>query len=181
MLCFTACSDNSISESESVSEAGEKNTEAFSNDITTETVLSSDDAEGSKIDNGADTEEAYDMITTVSDTAASQEITESETISENTASRFNPFSGDINEYSGKEVSFAVFYFINRYPLFIEETGNNFSVLYVFSDGTCRAEVYTNKDCFMHYCDRFSFDEINEPAIVLSEELEALDSDTIKKY
>lgn len=192
MLVFTSCSENSTvgsestqisaeEESSTVKDEKESNEEFFSNDITTETVESPNVREYSETENGANIEESYDIITNVSETETSQEITESETMSEDTETRFNPFFGDINEYAGKEVSFAVFYFIRRYPLSYREEGKDFSVLYVFSDGTCRAEVFTNKDYFTTFSDtdKFSFDEINEPIIVLSEELEALDSDTIK--
>lgn len=176
---FTSCSDNNLHEPESTQTSArreldtneENKEEAFSNIITTETVESPNINE-----NNANTEEFYDVSTNVS-----QAITESESLFEDAEIRFNPFSADINQYSGKEVSFVCFYFIKRYPLSYTDDGKDFSVLYGYSDGTCKAEIFTNKDYFTPFTDTdiFSFDEINEPISVLSEELEALDSDTIK--
>lgn len=189
VLGFTSCSSNSLLESELAQTSSEqefvivtseeaKNTGIFSNEITTEVIESLNVSEDDEMINSV----SYYKVANVSDTVISQEITGSETISEDTEVRFNPFFGDINEYSGKEVSFVCFYFIKCYPLSYREAGKDFSVLYVFSDGTCNAEIFTNKDYFTPFTnnDIFSFDEINEPILVLSEELETLNSDTTKK-
>lgn len=185
---FTSCSDNSLLESEpsqasatcetvAVTGDEEENTETLRSEITTKVIESLNVSEGDEMVNDVS---SY-KTTNVSDTVTSQEITESKTLSKGTGVHFNPFFGDINEYSGKEVSFVCFYFIKRYPLSYKEAGKDFSVLYVFSDGTCNAEIFTNKDYFTPFTntDIFSFDEITEPTSVLSEELETLDSDTTK--
>lgn len=187
VLWFTSCSSNSLLESEFTQTSAEqkfvivtseeaKNTGIFSNENTTELIESLNVSENDEMVNDVSYKAAN-----VSDTVTSQKITESETISEGDKVRFNPFFGDINEYSGKEVSFVCFYFIKRYPLSYREAGKDFSVLYVFSDGTCNAKIFTNKDYFTPFTDNdiFSFDEINEPILVLSEELETLDNDTTK--
>lgn len=185
---FTSCSSNSSLEPEpsqasatceTVTVTGDDkgNAEALRSEITTKVIESLNVSEGDEMVNSV----SYYKATNVSDTVTSQEITESETISKGTEVHFNPFFGDINEYSDKEISFVCFYFIKRYPLSYREAGKDFSVLYVFSDGTCNTEIFTNKDYFTPFTntDIFSFDEITEPTSVLSEELETLDSDTTK--
>lgn len=179
--CFTACTDNSISAPESFPDVKETISESFSNEITTEAVGFPNIMENNDAENDANTEGTYGISTNESQSITSQKITESKAVSEDAETRFNPFATDINEYSGKEVSIVCFYFIKRYPLSYIEDGKDFSVLYVYSDGTCKAEIFTNKDYFTPFTDTdiFSFDEINEPILVISEELETLDSDTTK--
>lgn len=135
---FTSCSDNSSLESEptqasatceTVTVTGDDkgNAEALRSEITTKVIESLNVSEGDEMVNSV----SYYKATNVSDTVTSQEITESETISKGTEVHFNPFFGDINEYSDKEISFVCFYFIKRYPLSYREAGKDFSVLYVF--------------------------------------------------
>ena len=184
---FTSCSDNSSLEPEpsqasatceTVNVTGDdENTETLRSEIITKVIESLNVSEGDEMVNSV----SYYKATNVSDMVTSQEIAESEPISKGTEVHFNPFFGDINEYSGKEVSFVCFYFIKRSPLSYREAGKDFSVLYIFYDGTCNTEIFTNKDYFTPFTntDIFSFDEITEPTSVLSEELETLDSDTTK--
>lgn len=91
-----------------------------------------------------------------------------------------PFAADFEDYRDKEITMAVFFFINRYPLYWTEIANTFSVLLVYADGTCGAAVFKNDRSFPHSinCCNF-FEGIAEPTLIGFDILGTLDNDTME--
>ena len=91
-----------------------------------------------------------------------------------------PFAADFEDYRDKEITMAVFFFINRYPLYWTEIANTFSVLLVYADGTCGAAVFVNDRSFPHSinCCNF-FEGIAEPTLTGFDVLGTLDNDTME--
>ncbi|MDE7302308.1 MAG: hypothetical protein K2N60_03190 [Oscillospiraceae bacterium] len=91
-----------------------------------------------------------------------------------------PFAADFEDYRDKEIVMAVFFFINRYPLYWTEIANTFSVLLVYADGTCGAAVLTNSRSFPHSINTCNFfDSIAEPTLIGFDILGTLDNDTME--
>ncbi|MDE5576767.1 MAG: hypothetical protein K2J11_05220 [Oscillospiraceae bacterium] len=91
-----------------------------------------------------------------------------------------PFAADFEDYRDKEIVMAVFFFINRYPLYFSENADTFSVLLVYADGTCGAAVLTNSRSFPHSINTCNFfDSIAEPSLIGFDILGTLDKDTME--
>lgn len=91
-----------------------------------------------------------------------------------------PFAADFEDYRDKEIAMAVFFFINRYPLYFSENENTFSALLVYADGTCGAAVFINDGSFPHSINTCNFfDGIAEPALTGFDILGTLDNDTME--
>ena len=100
--CFTACTDNSISAPESFSDVKDTISESFSNEITTEAVESPTVKENNDEDNNANTEGTYGISTNESQSVTSQEITESEAVSEITEAH-KPVETSVSTETSAEV------------------------------------------------------------------------------
>lgn len=91
-----------------------------------------------------------------------------------------PLAADFEDYRDKEITMAVFFFINRYPLYFTESADTFSVLLVYADGTCGAAVSVNNGSFPHSITACNFfDEIADPALISFDILGTLDNDAME--
>lgn len=155
--CFTACTDNSISKSESFPDGGEKISESFSNEITTEAVESPTVKENNDAENNANTEESYGISTNASESAISQEITETtlprnnlygDSTETNVGYFANnmyeftvtPVAADVNDYVDKEIIAMIAFIVNRDKI-NEEYWEYYSALIFYTDGTCAAGIF----------------------------------------
>ncbi|MBD5146993.1 MAG: hypothetical protein HDT21_13975 [Ruminococcus sp.] len=172
-MIFSGCTEN---DAENFSETPATVTaEAFSESLTETTELS----EPPELPETSET--TASTTTSISRVTAGPKPTETTLVSYiELELELEPFAADFEDYRDKEIAMAVFFFINRYPLYFSESADTFSALLVYADGTCGAAVLVNDRSFPHSinCCNF-FDGIAEPALIGFDILGTLDNDTME--